>query len=65
MAADSRNIYRENARGLQRKIRIFKVCLFYMPIICLKIKESPHYQTYLKAKEEGISVETLLAAEAH
>ncbi|KIH59526.1 hypothetical protein ANCDUO_10238 [Ancylostoma duodenale] len=49
MAADSRNIYKENARAIQRKVRIFK--------------ESPHYQTYLRAKEEGRTVEEILAEE--
>ncbi|KAK6057004.1 hypothetical protein COOONC_05483 [Cooperia oncophora] len=49
MAADKRNIYKENARGIQRKMRIFK--------------ESPHYQTYLRAKEEGRSIEDVLAEE--
>ncbi|XGW32385.1 hypothetical protein V3C99_017157 [Haemonchus contortus] len=49
MAADPRNIYKENARAIQRKMRIFK--------------ESPHYQTYLRAKEEGKTVEEVLADE--
>ncbi|EYB96668.1 hypothetical protein Y032_0148g2661 [Ancylostoma ceylanicum] len=49
MAADKRNIYKENARAIQRKVRIFK--------------ESPHYQTYLRAKEEGRTVEEILAEE--
>ncbi|CAJ0608723.1 unnamed protein product [Cylicocyclus nassatus] len=49
MAADPKNIYKENARAIQRKVRIFK--------------ESPHYQTYLRAKEEGRSVEEVLAEE--
>ncbi|ETN70671.1 hypothetical protein NECAME_04829 [Necator americanus] len=49
MAADPRNIYKENARAIQRKVRIFK--------------ESPHYQTYLRAKEEGRTVEEILAEE--
>ncbi|KAK5981996.1 hypothetical protein GCK32_013212 [Trichostrongylus colubriformis] len=49
MAADPKNIYKENARGIQRKMRIFK--------------ESPHYQTYLRAKEEGRTIEEVLADE--
>ncbi|KAE9414732.1 hypothetical protein Angca_000937 [Angiostrongylus cantonensis] len=49
MAADPRNVYKENARGIQRKIRIFK--------------ESPHYQTYLRAKKEGRPVGDVLAEE--
>ncbi|KAJ1354103.1 hypothetical protein KIN20_010921 [Parelaphostrongylus tenuis] len=50
MAADPRNVYKENARGIQRKIRIFK--------------ESPHYQTYLRAKNEGRPIEEILAEES-
>ncbi|VDM52079.1 unnamed protein product [Angiostrongylus costaricensis] len=49
MAADPRNVYKENARGIQRKIRIFK--------------ESPHYQTYLRAKKESRPIEDILAEE--
>ncbi|WKY16075.1 hypothetical protein Q1695_001061 [Nippostrongylus brasiliensis] len=49
MAADPRNIYKENARGIQRKMRIFK--------------ESPHYQSYLRAKEEGRTIEEILTEE--
>uniref|UniRef100_A0A1I7XBB8 Nucleolar protein 16 n=1 Tax=Heterorhabditis bacteriophora TaxID=37862 RepID=A0A1I7XBB8_HETBA len=49
MVTDPRNIYKETARGLQRKIRIFK--------------ESPHFQTYLRAKEEGKTVEEILRLE--
>ncbi|PAV77445.1 hypothetical protein WR25_09217 [Diploscapter pachys] len=43
MANDPLNIYKESARGLQRKIR-----------------ESPHYQTYLRAKEEGKPIEEMV-----
>ncbi|GMT07306.1 hypothetical protein PENTCL1PPCAC_29480, partial [Pristionchus entomophagus] len=42
MAADESNVYRESARGLQRKIRIFK--------------ESPHFTAYNAAKAEGKTV---------
>lgn len=49
MVADPRNVYKENARSIQRKMRIFK--------------ESPHYQTYLRAKEEGRPIEEVLADE--
>ncbi|GMR60994.1 hypothetical protein PMAYCL1PPCAC_31189, partial [Pristionchus mayeri] len=42
MAADESNVYRESARGLQRKIRIFK--------------ESPHFAAYTTAKAEGKTV---------
>ncbi|GMT36349.1 hypothetical protein PFISCL1PPCAC_27646, partial [Pristionchus fissidentatus] len=42
MAKDESNVYRENARSLQRKIRIFK--------------ESPHFAAYTTAKAEGKTV---------
>ncbi|ULT80068.1 hypothetical protein L3Y34_010559 [Caenorhabditis briggsae] len=51
MVADERNIFKDTSRALQRKIRIFK--------------ESPHYQTYLRAKKENRPIEEVLAAEAH
>ncbi|KJH40998.1 hypothetical protein DICVIV_13034 [Dictyocaulus viviparus] len=47
MAADPRNVFKEDVRAIRRKIRIFK--------------ESPYYQTYLQAKKEGRSVEEVLA----
>ncbi|CAI5455526.1 unnamed protein product [Caenorhabditis angaria] len=50
MVNDSRNVFKENSRALQRKIRIFK--------------DSPHFQTYLRAKEENRPLEDVIANEA-
>ncbi|CAA86429.2 Nucleolar protein 16 [Caenorhabditis elegans] len=51
MAADERNIFKDTSRALQRKIRIFK--------------ESPHYHTYLRAKEENRPIEEVIAEAQH
>ncbi|CAJ0933464.1 unnamed protein product, partial [Mesorhabditis belari] len=50
MTKDAKNVYRENARSLQRKMRVFK--------------ESPHFDTYKKHQETGRSVEEILQEEA-
>ncbi|CEF64013.1 Hypothetical protein SRAE_1000226900 [Strongyloides ratti] len=42
------NVYMDTARGIERKIKLFK--------------ESPEYETYKKAKEEGKSFESMLAS---
>uniref|UniRef100_A0A0K0FK03 Nucleolar protein 16 n=1 Tax=Strongyloides venezuelensis TaxID=75913 RepID=A0A0K0FK03_STRVS len=42
------NVYMDTARGIERKIKLFK--------------ESPEYELYKKAKEEGKSFEGMLAA---
>ncbi|CAI4224863.1 unnamed protein product [Auanema sp. JU1783] len=50
MVKDPNNTYRETARSLQRKIRIFK--------------ESPHFQVYLESKNNSVPLEQLLAQQA-
>ncbi|CAJ0583520.1 unnamed protein product, partial [Mesorhabditis spiculigera] len=50
MSKDPKNVYRDTARGLQRKLRVFK--------------ESPHFATYQKAKDTGRTVQEILDEEA-
>ena len=45
MTKDKRNIYMDSASSMRRKIRIFR--------------DSPQYELYLKAKEEGRPIESI------